>query len=723
MTDFQTALEAMVVQESDNADVLWQGPVRFERSAGKTNRNAIDLPKFMHELCSTLSKFDQHFQFRDKNGETLSMDALPSTQALCESLFNYQVIEKRNCNQMLFVADMISSKPLGQLKNEAFLILKKYGMWMFRHELAISRLDVNSAGWMLGVNSRYHSPDFQRTLLTQAMEKWWTSLTPGNKSPWEKKLSRHKRGKSTFPDFYCNARNVKGTYGGVSSTTAAFHIIAAVDDTKIINEILMQSFPPETTITNGFGMYIPMELRRNNADHFLQLVQRQQDYLDNYQIVSVAGLTKEIMGSSMTITTPSGETKMMTVQSAFQLDPSVSRIDPGSYLLRLGKWNMSSTKRTAEDAKKWVDTVIAAMPSELRHNSEYASFPTAARMKSTVQPRTSGYAALAGTFSMDSLKAHQDARDKARNPPPYTNPFLQNPQDPATPSMATFSPEDRTSSRPTYASAAAYPSTTNNSTLPGRQHVNGQHNTQGYGGYGGGHSISDSTYSIPPSITSDIAELKSCIAKLQTQPTPANTNDKPANPVTPNIMQMFQHLSEGMKESKSQTTKFHDFMESKVHTMESNIREIHKAHTKAHTLSKAFQDEVHQELRSLRAENNELHSRIDNLSQKPSPSPLRKKPKEKHPSTPSVTTVDEPASPAGSEITITFTQPTPTEVSDAPAVSFRNPNEDSEVESDEDSDVDTMIMEPTTLDDHTEDDPLNATDDMNTDPAEPAAHT
>jgi hypothetical protein len=61
MTDFQTALEAMVVQESDNADVLWQGPVRFERSAGKTNRNAIDLPKFMHELCSTLSKFDHHF--------------------------------------------------------------------------------------------------------------------------------------------------------------------------------------------------------------------------------------------------------------------------------------------------------------------------------------------------------------------------------------------------------------------------------------------------------------------------------------------------------------------------------------------------------------------------------------------------------------------------------------------------------------------------------------
>jgi hypothetical protein len=39
-----------------------------------------------------------------------------------------------------------------------------------------------------------------------------------------------------------------------------------------------------------------MGLRQSNAGNVLSLVQQQQDYLDKYQIVSVAGLSKTIMG-------------------------------------------------------------------------------------------------------------------------------------------------------------------------------------------------------------------------------------------------------------------------------------------------------------------------------------------------------------------------------------------------------------------------------------------
>jgi hypothetical protein len=67
MANFQTALEMMTLKESDNMDVLWHGPVRFKRSAQKLDQNAIDLPKFLHLLCSLLSTFDEHFQFRDFN--------------------------------------------------------------------------------------------------------------------------------------------------------------------------------------------------------------------------------------------------------------------------------------------------------------------------------------------------------------------------------------------------------------------------------------------------------------------------------------------------------------------------------------------------------------------------------------------------------------------------------------------------------------------------------
>jgi hypothetical protein len=698
MANFQTALEAMTVKESDDSDVLWHGPVRFERSAGKTNQNAIELPKFLHELCSALSRFDQHFQFRDKNGQILSLDALPSTQALCESAFNYQVVEKRSVNQMLFVADMISSKPFGQLKNAAWSILKKYGMWMFRHELSISRLDVNTAGWLLGINPRYHSPDLQRQLMKQAMEKWWSSLTPDYKSSWERKLKNHKRGDSIFPDFYCNPRNVRGTFSEISSLTTAFNIITADEDTKIVGEILAATFPPDAEPENGIGMFIPMGLRRSNAAHFLRLVQHQQEYLDNYQIVSVAGITKAIMHSEMTLTAASGETRNMTVQAAFQLNPSIHRVDPGSYLLRLGKWNISTTKSEADDAKTWIDSVIAAMPHESRHNSEYSSFPTAARMKALAQPTTSsGYASLAGTYSMDSLKAHQDARDKATHRP-STATLSQNPQDPSTPSMAIFAPspngQTHTTDHPSYASAASY----------------SRSNTNRYNGQDGSTPSHHST-TIPSPMAKEIAELKTTVASLQhTKTTTPNNNDISSPPVTPNIMQMFQQLSENMQDSSSRMTKFHTSMEAKVDTMESSIKDIQQVHINSQTMAKTFQDDVQQELRSLRAENTELHSRIDSLSQKSSVSPRRKKSKERH-----KPAVLEPKSPDSEHnTTVTFYQPPTTNVS------FPSSEEASEVASDEE---DTVLMDPTGLADNDDDDPLNNTTAMQTDPASPDEET
>jgi hypothetical protein len=705
MANFQTALETMTVKESDNLEVLWHGPVRFERSAKKTDQNATDLPKFLHELCSALSQFDPHFQFRDKHGQILSMDALPSTQALCESFFNYQVIEKRNVNHMLFVADIISSKPIGQLKNAVWTTLRKYGIWMFRHELSISRLDVGTAGWMLGVNPRYHSPDLQRQLMKNEMEQWWLSLTADVKVAWERKLKRHNHGQPTFPDFYCNPKSVKGSLNGINSSTSAFNIIAAADDTQLINEILTETFPPDRNSNDQIGMYIPMALRRRSAAHFLRLIQHQQEYLDNYQIVSVAGISKDIMKSEMVIQTASGENQTMTVQAALQLDPSIQRIDPGSYLLRLGKWNVSSTKTDAEAAKKWIDTVLEAMPTNLRHNSTYASFPTAARMKALTQPTATGYATLAGAYSMDSLKAHQDARDQARARPPNRNPLSQNPQEPESPSMAIFTPAhgDQT----TYASVAH--SAGRRGSRTGRQTSTASDGSRDY-------STDEPMTTIPPSIAQEIAHLKTSVNSLQqNNPTTPATNDSPTTPMTPNIMQMFQQLSESMQTSTSQMTKFHQSMETKVQTIESSILDIHKVNRDSKTTSKTFQADVHQELRALRADNNALHSRIDNLSQKPSASPRRKKYKERHKSAPSP-----PPSPDSDANTVTFYHPPTTSTADTAHFLFQPQDGTSEGDSDTDSDEeDTALPDPTGLADHDDSDPLNEAQAMQTDPADP----
>jgi hypothetical protein len=617
MTNFQTALETMTVKDVDNREVLWHGPVRFERSAGKSDRNAIDLPKFLHELCSTLSAFDPHFLFRDKSGQDLSMDALPSSQANCEDLFNYQVIEKRNSRQMLFVADIISSKSIGQLKNAAWSLLKKFGIWMFRHELSVKRLDVGTSGWILGANPRYHSPDLQRNFITQELDRWWTSLTPTVQTTWAKKLKRHCHTQSKFPEFYCNPRNIKGEFSSIVSTTSAFHIVSATDDTRILDEVLKAAFPPESTqADNGIGIYIPMGLRRSNAGNFLRLVQRQQEYIDSYQVVSVAGLTKTIMSSPMKFTTASGETRILTVQEAFLLDPSINRIDPGSYLIRLGKWNVSTTKDDADNARNWVDTVLDAMPDQLRHNKAYEPFPTATRMKASPKPAESGYANIAGTYSVNSLKAHQDARQKPSNGSTNRNQhYSTNPQEPGTSPMATFTPVPNSTnlSQSSYARAASYYLGNPISDLTST-------------GYGDPMGLS--------TISKDILSIKQTLATLQkTPPPPKPTNDNPETSAsTPDLMQMFQQIHQSMQESKSQLSQFQQSMESKHQTMDSSIRAVQKEQRHSKSTAAKFQDEMQAEIRTLRSENNHLHSRIDNIANDnahtPTTSPRRKKLKE-----------------------------------------------------------------------------------------------
>jgi hypothetical protein len=615
MATFPTALDAMRADESTNNEALWHGLVRFERSAGKFDRNPIDLPKFLHELCSALSSLDPHFLFRDKDGVNVSMEALPSTQEACELLFNYQVLEQRNSRQMLFVADMMSSKTIGQLKNHAWAILKRYGIWMFRHDLAVTRLNVRNAGWLLGSHPRYHSSDLQRTLIKQGLAKWFWKLNISAKATWEKRLRQH-HGKPVFPDFYCTSRNIRGEFSGIASSSSAFNIVTAAEDTNIFDELLRTAFPPEAEPSSQIGTYIPMTLRRSNASQFLRLVQQQQDYLDKYQIVSVAGITKEIMESPMSITTSSGETHELTVQAAFELDPSITRLDPGSFLGRLGKWSVSTTKEKADEARKWTDTVIEAMPPALRNNNDFDSFPSATRMKASPTTATSPYANIAGNYSIDSLKAHQKARETTttrRN-------FSQNPQESDSPPMAIFTTTSKMASTPltSYARAASY--------------QDSQYRTPGTH-YGNDGAASAGPSTVPTWVSEDISSMKATIASLQQTPT-ITPNDKPTQgtPSTPDLMQMFRQIHQGMQESKSQLTQFQHSMESRTENMDISIRAVQKEQKRSKALTKEFQEDMQAEIKDLRSDYNYLQSRIDTLAsdrhQTPVPSPCRKKLKE-----------------------------------------------------------------------------------------------
>jgi hypothetical protein len=261
-----------------------------------------------------------------------------------------------------------------------------------------------------------------------------------------------------------------------------------------------------------------------------------------------------------------------------------------------------------------------------------------------------------------------------------------------------------------YADAASYPPRAA-SAPTGLQH---------HRGYDG--SISSVTMQTTPgtSIATEIAQLKTTIATLQNTSTTTSNNDNTTTSATPNIMQMFQQLHQGMLDSKSEMTNFRNSLESKVHAMEFNIQEIQQEHKKSNTTATNFQADVNLALRELRTENNELHSRIDRLAQKPSASPRRKKLKDAHKSAALPTTVTAPPPPEAATNTVTFQLPPPTDESDAPTVSFPNPNEDSDVDTADDSDPDElMLLDNPTLADHDDDDPLNETNAMQTDPAYP----
>jgi hypothetical protein len=92
------------------------------------------------------------------------------------------------------------------------------------------------------------------------------------------------------------------------------------------------------------------------------------------------------MNLEISITDPVGGEEIRTsLMKAFRLHPAIIRIDPGSYVIPLGKQNLSTDKEQGEEAKKWIDRVIEAMPMTHRTHTNFADFPQVTRMKMAPQ--------------------------------------------------------------------------------------------------------------------------------------------------------------------------------------------------------------------------------------------------------------------------------------------------------------------------------------------------
>jgi hypothetical protein len=450
MADNPSAPDGMLVDEHIQRESMRSGLVKFDGKFANQVQNPLEVPKFLQTLCCNLLREDPTFQLGDKDGNPMAMSAIPDTYQGCVAKFNLKVVPKRNHQHLMFVTTFISTKPFGMLKKASYDWIRRHNLFMNRHALNAATLDIAIAGWILRAHPRYHSPDKQQTLMEKKMQEWWKSLGNTDKLHWSTKFTEDENGDLNVPAFFVNARSVKGNDNtGRHVQDTAFLIMGPTARIKDLMEVMEEVFQPNNKNDKDNTVhFVPFRLQKESPKTQYQLIVQHKRYLEESQNVSIAGMHTEFMKGGITINDPSGKETHTTLEEAFLLHPAITRIDPGTFVIPLGKWNVTTTKHGAEAAKAWIDKVIEAMPEVQRCNTGYEAFPNVVRMKavqSTIQ--VSKYDSW-WTEEEDTLPSIR--KDKRKSPPSYST----NPQEPEYPTLLHF---DLSDSPPTgsYAQAAS----------------------------------------------------------------------------------------------------------------------------------------------------------------------------------------------------------------------------------------------------------------------------
>jgi hypothetical protein len=461
MADFTTAATAMQVDETLNRLSLLNGLVKFDGKFANRVQNPVKVPQFLHKLYNVLRRIDPLFQMGDKHGKVMAMDAIPSNYEGCKANFNLQVIPKGDHQHLMFVVTFLSMKPLGLLKRAAMDLLLRNNLYMNRHALDASILDVASIGWILGAHPRFHSPTLQKARMERQMNAWWEKAPIEARRQWGTRFETATEHELNIPEFFINARSVRARNNkGQAAQANVFLVVAPIKMFKALTDLFEQVFQPsDDEDPDEDTQFIPVHLQREDADTYYGLVQQQHHYLRNFQNVSIAGVHGSHMENlEVTVTDPdNGETYETSLAMAFTLHSSIQRLDPGSFLVTLGKWNLSTTKENAEEAKQWIDSVIASIPVTQRCHTNFPDFPTITRMQAlepvkTPNPKYSKwhrYNATAASLPNSGGLPSTDLPTNARRP------YSLNPQEPDIPPILEFETTPSTAgTNPSYAQAA-----------------------------------------------------------------------------------------------------------------------------------------------------------------------------------------------------------------------------------------------------------------------------
>eukprot|EP00980_Cylindrotheca_fusiformis_P021802 scaffold8641_cov85-Cylindrotheca_fusiformis.AAC.1 len=386
------ATTSMAPTDRSNNASLWKGLVRVEGRFANKVKNRIETSKFIQEMYESIkSNADPDFRMGDKDGNMFSMDGIPETYAEFTQRFNLQVIDKGSHQHLMLVATFESTKIFGTLKSGCFKVLKRHNLYLHPHPFPAEKIDVGAAGFILGANARYHSPQEQKARLRNVVFQWWMEQPVEVIAQWKERFQSDKEGTDVIPDFFVNAKVAKGrdVFGRDAAAASAFLVMSPAKTIKAFSSLLETVFKPgeNTTQVEHNVRFVPSRLQYTSSEVYTKLIKQQQMYLHNYGAISVAGLCRERMYRSVTTKDPiSGREQTLPVHTILMSHPHVHRIDPAGSLATLGKWNIETTKAHLEEVKEHVDKVIEQLPVDVREGTGFKYFPNVTRMKAARQP-------------------------------------------------------------------------------------------------------------------------------------------------------------------------------------------------------------------------------------------------------------------------------------------------------------------------------------------------
>jgi hypothetical protein len=363
-------------------------------------------------------------EFYGANNKKIGIVDFPTDKPSFDETFSLTTAEKQNRHIYALVEIRCFDKSFSTLKRSIWNILTKHNVFLRQHFLGFKQIEVSSPGWILQANPSFHSSDGIGDEIREFGKDILHNLSRKDIDDLAAEFPKFYNSNSgfTFPEMHLARRNLKGEspeHGSISAD--AFEVQVGSEDAPCLTRFLELFFKNQK---EGHDyLFVPFSLRREDPQTYVQLLGKQNEYMDNHRNISVAGLSWDLMQNPI-----QNIQEYESFQDILLKQPGVYRVDCTRRTNDIGKWNISTDKTHYQDLIKWIDAEMARFFSEVPTSGLFTDFPEPCRLGRHRQilhknPAMSSYAKTLrkryGTASeTGSLAPAQQPKRPAWNRPP-----------------------------------------------------------------------------------------------------------------------------------------------------------------------------------------------------------------------------------------------------------------------------------------------------------------